>query len=147
MHNDRTAQNTLGSEQLHERVLLGAGSVTLGVGGEVTQVTDVTVGVLGSTVGLAMGVDWEAPVSILSPTSSREQEGGKNKKRTVGTGRSTAVGVVTKLVDVEGPLGVGVLARHVPRDSRRARLALLLERHGAGDLGVTAKDSHCIQLV
>ena len=65
----------------------------------------------------------------------------------MGTGRSTAVGVVTKLVDVEGPLGVGVLARHVPRDSRRARLALLLERHGAGDLGVTAKDSHCIQLV
>lgn len=79
VHNDRTAQNTLGTEQLHERVLLGAGSVTLGVGGEVTQVTDVTVGVLGSTVGLAMGVDLEAPISILSPTSSREQQEGKKQ--------------------------------------------------------------------
>lgn len=53
-----TAQDTLSAEQLHERVLLGARSVALGVGGEVTQVTDVTVGVFRGTVGLAVRVDY-----------------------------------------------------------------------------------------
>lgn len=59
------------------------------------------------------------------------------------TSRSASVGVVTELVNVESPLGVGVVARDVPGNTGRARLALLLEGHGTSDLGVTAKDSHC----
>lgn len=59
------------------------------------------------------------------------------------TSRGASVGVVTELVNVESPLSVGVVARDVPGDSRRARLALLLESHGTRDLGVTTKDSHC----
>lgn len=52
-----TAENALSTEQLHELVFLGANGVTLSVGLEVAQVTNVTLGVLGSTVGLAVGVD------------------------------------------------------------------------------------------
>lgn len=58
MDNQSTAKNALSTEQLHELVLLGANGVTLGVGLEVAQVTDVTVGVVGGAVGLAVGVDY-----------------------------------------------------------------------------------------
>lgn len=51
------AQDALGTDQLDELVLHGAGGIALSVGLEVAQVTDVTVGVGGSTVGLAEGVD------------------------------------------------------------------------------------------
>ena len=51
------AENALSTDQLDKLVLLGANSVTLGIGLEVTEVTDVTLRVLGSTVGLAKGVD------------------------------------------------------------------------------------------
>ena len=60
------------------------------------------------------------------------------------TSGGAPVGVVTELVDVEGPLSVGVVARNVPRDGGGRGLGLLLEGHGASDLGVTAEDSHCI---
>jgi hypothetical protein len=51
------AQNALSTNQLNKLVLLGADGITLGIGLEVTKVTDVALGVLGSTVGLAKGVD------------------------------------------------------------------------------------------
>jgi fructose-1-phosphate kinase PfkB-like protein len=53
-----TAQDALGTEQLDELVLHGAGRIALGIGLEVAQVTDVALGVGGSTVGLAEGVDY-----------------------------------------------------------------------------------------
>lgn len=58
-------------------------------------------------------------------------------------GGGAAVGVVTELVDVEGTLGVGVVALDVPRDGGGGTLVGLLEGHGAGDLGVTAENSNC----
>lgn len=61
---------------------------------------------------------------------------------TVGTGRGAAVGVVTKLVDVETTLGVGVVAGDVPGDGGSGALVSLLEGDGAGDLGVSADDSN-----
>lgn len=51
------AKNALSTNQLHKLVLLGANGVTLGISLEVTQVTDVTLLILGATVGLAEGVD------------------------------------------------------------------------------------------
>lgn len=51
------AQNTLGTNQLNKPVLHGADGVTLGIGLDVTKVTDVALLVVGSTVGLAEGVD------------------------------------------------------------------------------------------
>lgn len=51
------AQDGLSTNQLDELILLGALGVTLSVGLEVAKVTNVTLGVSGSTVGLAEGVD------------------------------------------------------------------------------------------
>ena len=51
-----TAENALGTDQLNELILHGAGSVALGIGLEVAKVTDVAFGVGGSTVSLAEGV-------------------------------------------------------------------------------------------
>lgn len=59
------------------------------------------------------------------------------------TGRGTTVGVVTELVDVEGTLGVGIMALDVPRDGGGRVFVGLLEGDGAGDVGVTTEDSNC----
>lgn len=50
-------QNTLSTDQLDELVLHVTGGIALSIGLEVAQVTDVTIGIGGSTVGLAEGVD------------------------------------------------------------------------------------------
>ena len=62
------AQNALGTDQLDKLVLSGTNSIALSIGLEVTKVTDVTVGVSGSTVGLAVGVDYDI-VRIWSSSS------------------------------------------------------------------------------
>lgn len=51
------AKNALSTDQLDELVLHGTGGIALSIGLEVAQVTDVTLGIGGSTVGLAEGVD------------------------------------------------------------------------------------------
>lgn len=51
------AENGLRADQLDEVVLLGANGVTLSIGLEVAEVTDVTVLVDRGTVVLAEGVD------------------------------------------------------------------------------------------
>lgn len=58
------------------------------------------------------------------------------------TSRGAAIGVITELVNVEGTLGIGVVALDVPGDGGGGTLAGLLEGHGAGDLGVTAENSN-----
>lgn len=83
------AKDALGTDQFDELVLLGANGVALGIGLEVTKVTDVTNLILGGTVGFAEGVE-------------------------VGPSRGAAVGVVTELVDVEATLSVGIVAGNVP---------------------------------
>ena len=60
---------------------------------------------------------------------------------TVRTGRGAAVGVVTKGVDMEATLGVGVVALDVPGDGGGRVLVGLLEGDGARDLGVTTEDA------
>lgn len=59
------------------------------------------------------------------------------------TGRGATVGVITKLVDMESTFGIRVVARNVPRNVSRARFGLLLESHGALDIGVTTDNSNC----
>lgn len=89
VNNKGTAKDALGTDQFDELVLLGANGVALGIGLEVTKVTDVTDLILGGTVGFAEGVE-------------------------VGPSRGAAVGVVTELVDVEATLSVGIVAGDVP---------------------------------
>lgn len=62
---------------------------------------------------------------------------------TVRASGGAAVGVVTELVDVEGTLGVGVVALDVPGDVGGGTLVGLFEGHSAGDLGITAENSDC----
>lgn len=60
------AKNALGTDQLDQLVGLGANGVALGIGGEVAQVTDVTLLIGGSAVGLAEGVDWVAVSRVVT---------------------------------------------------------------------------------
>lgn len=110
------AQDALRTNDLDQLVLDGPDGVTLGVGLDVAQVTNVTDLVGGSAVSLAEGV-------------------------VVRTGGGAAVGVVTELVDVHTTLGVGVVAGDVPRDGGRGGFVGLLEGDSAGDLGVTTENS------
>lgn len=74
--------------------------------------------VCGSPVSLAMGVE-------------------------VRPGRSASVGVITKRVDVEAALRVGIVAGQVPADGGGCRLRLLLEDNGPANLGVTTENGNC----
>lgn len=60
------AQDALGANQLDQLVLSGANGVALGIGLEVAQVTDVTLRISGSAVGLAEGVDWRRENALIS---------------------------------------------------------------------------------
>lgn len=109
------ANDAVRTDQLDMAVLDGALGVALAVRLDVAEITNVAGGVRGSTVGLAVRVE-------------------------VRSGRGAAVGVVTKGVDVEAALGVGVVAGNVPADGGGSRLGLLLKGDGAGNLGVTTED-------
>jgi hypothetical protein len=61
--------------------------------------------------------------------------------------RGAAVGVVTKGVDVEATLRVGVVAGDVVGDGGRGTLRGLLEDDGAANLGVTSDNSNCTRRI
>jgi hypothetical protein len=112
------ANNAVGANKLDEVVGHGTLGVTLAVSLDIAEITNVAGLVGGGTVVLAVGVEVRAS-------------------------GSAAVGVVTKGVDVESSLGVGVVTGDVPGDGSGSRLRLLLEDDGTGDLGVTAENAHC----
>lgn len=114
--NNGAANDAVGANQLDKRVGDGTLGVTLSIGLDVTQVTNVTGLIRRRAVSLVEGVE-------------------------VRTGRGAAVGVVTKGVDVEATLCVGVVAGDVVGDGGRGTLRGLLEDDGAGDLGVSSEDS------
>lgn len=119
MDNDGASDDTVGSNELDLLVLHGTLGVALAVRLDVSKVTYVS-GLIGrSTVSLAMGVEVRA-------------------------GRGAAVGVVTKGVDVEATLSIGIVASDIPGDGGGRRLGpLLLEDDSAANLGVTSKNSNC----
>jgi hypothetical protein len=61
----------------------------------------------------------------------------------VRTGGCAAVGVVSELMDMEGTLGICIVARKVPGDGGLRVLIGLLEGHGAGYLGVSSDGCNC----
>lgn len=117
VRNDGTADDALGTNELDELVLDRALGVAVGVGLDVAKVTNVTGLVAAIAVGLAVRVE-------------------------VRTSGGAAVSVVTKGVNVEATLGVGVVALDVPRDSGGLGLGGLLEGDSASDLGVTTENSN-----
>jgi len=83
------ANDTLGSNQLDELVRHRSLSVALPISLEVSQVTNMAVGVRGRAVILVVWVK-------------------------VRTGRSATIGVVTKCVHMHSTLSVGIVAGDVP---------------------------------
>lgn len=102
VHNNRSANDAVWSKQLHQDILLSTLGNTGGVSGDVTQVSNVSVVILWSTVLLTEWVE-------------------------VRTSRSTSVGVVTKSVDVETSQSGGIVTGDFPRDGGWVRLGDLLE--------------------
>lgn len=113
--------------------------VALAVRLDVAEITNMASLVGGSTVGLAVRVDYKPPAPVS--TSLLDVMDSEFSELTVRAGRGAAVGVVTKGVDVEASLGVGVVAGDVPGDGGGRRLGRLLKHNGAGDLGVSTEDS------
>jgi hypothetical protein len=122
VNDDGAANNALGTDQLDEPVGHGALGVAVSIRLDVAEITDVTLLIGGSTVGLVVRVE-------------------------VRTGRSAAIGVITKSMDVEAALSVGGVASDVPRDGRGRRLVSLLEEDGTRDTLVSTEDCDCIELV
>jgi hypothetical protein len=57
---------------------------------------------------------------------------------TVGPSGRASVGVVTKGVDVDATLSIGIVTSDIPCDSGWGGLGCLLEGNGSGDLRVTS---------
>lgn len=102
VHNNRSANDAVWSKQLDQDILLSTLGNTGGVSGDVTQVSNVSVVILWSTVLLTEWVE-------------------------VRTSRSASVGVVTKSMDVETSQGGGIVTGDFPRDGGWVRLGDLLE--------------------
>lgn len=65
MHDNRAAQNALGSDQLDMLVRDGALAVALAIGLEIAEVAYVAVGVFGGAVLLAVWVDFEEGLLLV----------------------------------------------------------------------------------
>lgn len=116
VHNNRSANDRVGTKQLNQEVLLLAAGNTLTVSGDVTQVTNVSDVILWSTVGLREWVE-------------------------VRTSRSAAVGVVTKGVDVETSKSVWAVTRDLPGDRGGLVLGGLLKVNNTRDVLVSSQNS------
>ena len=62
---------------------------------------------------------------------------------TVWASACAAVSVVAKSVDVHATLSVGIVARDIIGDGGWGTLGVLLEGHGALDIGVTTENCDC----
>ena len=115
--NHGATNNGVLTEQLDKGVLLGTLGNPVSIGGDVTQVTDVTVVVFGGTVFLTKRVE-------------------------VGASRSATIGVVTEGVDVETSQSIGVVTRNFPRNGGGVVFRSLFEVNDTGDLRVTSNNSN-----
>lgn len=112
MDDDTSADDGIDTEQLDQLVLERALGYTIGVGLQVTHVTNVSDFVGWRTVGLLERVE-------------------------VGAGRDTAVSGVPELVDVEPAKSIGAVTRNFVGDSGWLRFGGLLELDDTGDTGIT----------
>jgi len=54
------------------------------------------------------------------------------------TSGCTSIGIITKLVNVESSLGIGIVTSKVPGDGGWRGLGFLFKGDGTGDLGVSS---------
>lgn len=60
------------------------------------------------------------------------------------SGRCASVGVITKGVNVNTSLSIGVVSSDIIGNSGRGGLGFLFEGNGALDTGVTTDNSNCV---
>jgi len=118
VNDDGTSENALLANQFDETISGASLGVSLTISLEVAQVTDMAFTVCWGTVGLAVWV-------------------------VVRASAEASVGVVSKLMDMESTLGIGVVAGDIPADGGRRGLGGLLEGHLSCDLGVSSNDGNC----
>jgi hypothetical protein len=116
MDNNGSTENGVLAKERNELVGLGALGSALSVSLNVAKVTDMADLILRSTVGLAKGVK-------------------------VGAGRSAAIGVVTKLVNVETTESIGIVALDIPRDGGRGLSRSLLKSNDTRDSRISSNNS------
>lgn len=109
VHNNSAAEDALWADQLDQLVLDRALCVALAIGFEVSEVTDVALRILWSTVLLAVWVDCKNSQLYNLPCWP-----GWQVLRTMWAGAGAAVGVVAERVNVHATLSVGVVAGDVP---------------------------------
>jgi hypothetical protein len=127
-------KNRLLANQLNLAIGDRALCIALAISFDIAEITNMTVGISGTTVALAEGVDYIPSVNILIGSPSRLRRNAKlrpvvrgglrawlgkgmgGSRRTVRASRSATVGVVTELMDVHASLGVGVMAGDVEGD-------------------------------
>lgn len=122
MDNNSTSNDRVGTNQLDLQVLLGSTRASIGISGNVSQVSNVSVFVFGGTVLLTKGVE-------------------------VGASRSASVGVVTKLVNVESTESIGIIASNVPAHSGVIVFRGLLKVNSTLDIRVSSKNSDLLVFV
>lgn len=118
------ANNALRSNKLDQLVCYRALAITLTIGLEVAKVTNMALLVGGSTVVLVEGVDCPNPSllackNVLWPERARmtpevSECGVVRRKRTMWTGGSAAVSIVTEGMYVNATLSVGVVSGNIP---------------------------------
>ncbi|KAH3665960.1 hypothetical protein OGAPHI_004149 [Ogataea philodendri] len=116
VNNNGSSQNGVLTQELDERVLLSTLSQSVGVGGDVAEVTNVSLRVLWSTVVLAEWVE-------------------------VRTSRSTSIGVVTKLVNVESSQSIWIVTGNFPGNSGWIGFGRLFESNNSLNSRITSHDS------
>jgi len=102
------------ADQLDQLVLDRALCVALAISLEVAQVTDVTLLVRWSTVGLSLRVDCGSGRKRSVGEILTEAVGSVKGILTVRAGAGAAVGVVAIGMDVHATLSVGIMASDVP---------------------------------
>jgi hypothetical protein len=117
--NNGSTQDRSWTNQLDQVIRDGTLSDTFSIGLDVTQVTDVSDLVGWGTVGLAEWVE-------------------------VWTSRGTAVGVVTKLVNVEATLSIDIVTSDLVGDSSWLVLRGLFKANNTGNTGVTTQYSNFV---
>lgn len=103
------ANNAVWADQLDQLVGDRAGGVALGIGLEVSEVTNVALLISWGTVVLALWVDCCDPLALVLHILQLW-----GVVLTVRAGGRAAVGVVTELVDVDATLSIGIVTGEVP---------------------------------
>lgn len=115
---NRSTEDWVFTNQFDKQVLLGTFGNTLGVGWDITQVTDVSLVIFWCTVCFA---EWVK----------------------VRTSRGTTVGVVTKGVDVETSQCVWVVTFNFPWDGGWLGFWSLFKLDNSANGGITSNDCDC----